>query len=125
MPLFPPSATQDLSLWFLEGSDGLVGGLNYNTDIFTAATAEGLAARFTAMLEAIIEAPHGSVHQLSSPTPRELTLLREQAGLTVRQVASKVGVQGAHSTIGDWFAGRGLPSTSSVELLMALLAVWV
>ncbi|MEV0381753.1 helix-turn-helix domain-containing protein [Nonomuraea sp. NPDC050643] len=51
----------------------------------------------------------------------ELTLLRERAGLTVRQVAAKVGVQGAHSTIGDWFAGRGLPSTASRELLVKVL----
>lgn len=51
----------------------------------------------------------------------ELTLLRERAGLTVRQVAAKVGVRGAHSTIGDWFAGRGLPSTSSRELLLQVL----
>ena len=54
---------------------------------------------------------------------RELTLLREQAGLTVRQVASRVGVQGAHSTIGDWFAGRGLPSMASRDLLVQVLAV--
>ncbi|WP_326639902.1 helix-turn-helix domain-containing protein [Streptosporangium sp. NBC_01755] len=51
----------------------------------------------------------------------ELTLLRERAGLTVRQVAAAVGVQGAHSTIGDWFAGRGLPSTTSRELLIQVL----
>jgi transcriptional regulator with XRE-family HTH domain len=54
---------------------------------------------------------------------RELTLLREQAGLTVRQVADKAGVYGAHSTIGDWFAGRGLPSTSSGDLLVQVLEV--
>jgi transcriptional regulator with XRE-family HTH domain len=54
---------------------------------------------------------------------RELTLLRERAGLTVRQIASKVGVQGAHSTIGDWFAGRGLPSITSRDLLVRVLAV--
>jgi transcriptional regulator with XRE-family HTH domain len=53
---------------------------------------------------------------------RELTLLRERAGLTVRQIASKVGVQGAHSTIGDWFAGRGLPSITSRDLLVRVLA---
>ncbi|WP_327109284.1 nSTAND1 domain-containing NTPase [Nonomuraea glycinis] len=53
----------------------------------------------------------------------ELTLLRERAGLTVRQVAAQVGVQGAHSTIGDWFAGRGLPSPSSRELLFQVLHV--
>ncbi|MDH2424959.1 helix-turn-helix domain-containing protein [Sphaerisporangium sp. TRM90804] len=54
---------------------------------------------------------------------RELTALREQAGLTVRQVAARVGARGPHSTIGDWFAGRGLPSTSSRDLLVRVLEV--
>jgi WD40 repeat protein len=54
---------------------------------------------------------------------RELTLLRLHAGLTVRQVADKAGVQGAHSTIGDWFAGRGVPSASSGDLLIRVLQV--
>ncbi|MEV8637555.1 helix-turn-helix domain-containing protein [Streptosporangium sp. NPDC051023] len=52
---------------------------------------------------------------------RELSLLREQAGLTVRQVAAKVGTRSAHSTIGDWFAGRGLPATASRDLLVRVL----
>ncbi|MFI6294419.1 helix-turn-helix domain-containing protein [Nonomuraea sp. NPDC050790] len=52
---------------------------------------------------------------------RELTAARERAGLTVRQVAAATGVQGAHSTIGDWFAGRGLPSTGSRDLLDRVL----
>ncbi|WP_101787160.1 helix-turn-helix domain-containing protein [Nonomuraea indica] len=52
---------------------------------------------------------------------RELTLLRERSGMTVRQVAVKIGVSGAHSTIGDWFAGRGLPSTALRDLLVRLL----
>ncbi|SDH02550.1 Helix-turn-helix domain-containing protein [Sinosporangium album] len=53
---------------------------------------------------------------------RELSLLRDRAGLTVRQVASKVGAYGAHSTLGDWFAGRGLPSTASRDLFTKVLA---
>ncbi|MEU8385787.1 helix-turn-helix transcriptional regulator [Streptosporangium sp. NPDC048865] len=53
---------------------------------------------------------------------RELTLLRLRAGLTVRQVAAKSDTFRNHSTIGDWFAGRGLPSTSSRELLVRVLA---
>lgn len=52
---------------------------------------------------------------------RELSSLRERAGLTVRQVAAKAGAYGAHSTLGDWFAGRGLPSTSSRDLLVRVL----
>lgn len=51
-----------------------------------------------------------------------LTTLRMGAGLTVRQVASRAGANGAHSTIGEWFAGRGLPSTSSRGLLIRVLS---
>ncbi|MFI6480881.1 AAA family ATPase [Nonomuraea sp. NPDC050663] len=54
---------------------------------------------------------------------RELSSLRDQAGLTVRQVAAKAGAYGSHSTLGDWFAGRGLPSTSSRDLLVRVLEV--
>ncbi|MEV6842841.1 hypothetical protein [Actinoplanes sp. NPDC051411] len=53
---------------------------------------------------------------------RELTVLRTQAGLTVRQVSAKAEAFGAHSTIGDWFAGRGLPSGSSQELFVRVLS---
>ncbi|WP_140158072.1 helix-turn-helix domain-containing protein [Micromonospora sp. NBS 11-29] len=52
-----------------------------------------------------------------------LTAQREQAGLTVRQVAALVGVRGSVSTIGDWFSGRGLPSLSSQPLLLRVLEV--
>src|SRR5215468_6628186 len=54
---------------------------------------------------------------------RELTLLRERAGLTVRQVAARADARSAHSTIGDWFAGRGLPSPTSSDLLVRVLEV--
>ncbi|KAA9376471.1 helix-turn-helix domain-containing protein [Microbispora cellulosiformans] len=54
---------------------------------------------------------------------RELTMLRERAGLTVRQVAMRAGTPGAHSTIGDWFAGRGLPSLALRELFERVLTV--
>lgn len=50
-------------------------------------------------------------------------MLREQVGLTVRQVASKTGVLSAHSTIGDWCAGRSVPSLGSGELLLAVIRV--
>ncbi|GIE89944.1 nSTAND1 domain-containing NTPase [Actinoplanes regularis] len=67
---------------------------------------------------------------------RELTLLRQGADLSVRQVAAKTGSYRNHSTIGDWFAGRGLPAAASRELFVqvlracgvtdpALLAAWV
>src|SRR4051812_40266273 len=52
---------------------------------------------------------------------RALTLLREQAGLTVRQVADKVGAWSTHSTIGDWCAGRSLPSLASRDLFLQVI----
>ncbi|MEV4116097.1 helix-turn-helix domain-containing protein [Nonomuraea sp. NPDC049695] len=54
---------------------------------------------------------------------RELTMLRERAGLTVRQVAALAGSPGAHSTIGDWFAGRGLPSLALRDSFERVLKV--
>jgi WD40 repeat protein len=48
-------------------------------------------------------------------------MLREQAGLTVRQVAGKAGALTAHSTIGDWCAGRSLPSLGSRDLFQQVL----
>ena len=49
-----------------------------------------------------------------------LTLLRERAGLTVRDVARKLGVPSA--TIGDYFAGRHVPSLKPPDQLARILA---
>ena len=52
-----------------------------------------------------------------------LTILRDRAGLSVRDVARLAGVRGEHSTVGDWFAGKSLPARGSAELLAQVLAV--
>ncbi|MFG2042160.1 helix-turn-helix domain-containing protein [Dactylosporangium sp. NPDC048998] len=52
---------------------------------------------------------------------RELSSLRDAAGLTVRKLAARVAVVGGHSTIGDWFAGRAMPSTSSRPMFVDVL----
>jgi WD40 repeat protein/transcriptional regulator with XRE-family HTH domain len=51
---------------------------------------------------------------------RELTLVRQRAGLTVRQVAKACGIPA--STAGDYFAGRHLPPASQPELLPQILS---
>ncbi|MGR6918144.1 nSTAND1 domain-containing NTPase [[Actinomadura] parvosata] len=48
-----------------------------------------------------------------------LSRLREDAGISVRALAAAVG--GQSGTIGDWLAGRGLPATSSRDLLVKVL----
>ena len=47
VPVFQPSAAQDVALWFLDDADGLVGGLNYNTDILDAGDRRAAARRAT------------------------------------------------------------------------------
>ncbi|HEV3067616.1 MAG TPA: helix-turn-helix domain-containing protein [Streptosporangiaceae bacterium] len=51
---------------------------------------------------------------------RELTLARQQAGLTIREVAKASGIPA--STAGDYFAARHLPPARQPELLPGILA---
>jgi WD40 repeat protein/transcriptional regulator with XRE-family HTH domain len=51
---------------------------------------------------------------------RELTLARQQAGLTIREVAKASGIPA--STAGDYFAARHLPPARQPELLRSILA---
>ncbi|HSK03487.1 MAG TPA: amino acid adenylation domain-containing protein, partial [Kofleriaceae bacterium] len=71
LPVFPPSAAQDVALWFLDNADGVVGGLNYNTDIIDAATAARWRRRFLALAEAIAADPDRPVRRLLEVTGEE------------------------------------------------------
>jgi WD40 repeat protein/transcriptional regulator with XRE-family HTH domain len=51
----------------------------------------------------------------------ELTLLRERAGLTVRDVAKAMGIP--DSTVGGYFGGRHLPPVKPPDLLRRILAI--
>ncbi len=74
-------------------------------------------------------APDPSASDAEQPDPRriatqadfgrELTLVRQRAGLTVREVARAVGIP--VSTTGDYFAGRHLPPPSQPGLLARIL----
>ena len=64
VPIFQPSSAQDVALWFLDGPDGLVGGLNYNTDIIERKTAARWRERFLGLVAAIAADPTRSVRQL-------------------------------------------------------------
>jgi amino acid adenylation domain-containing protein len=71
VPIFQPAAAQDLALWFLDNVDGVVGGLNYNTDILSDKTAARLGERFLALVEAIAQNPERPVRDLVTVTPSE------------------------------------------------------
>ena len=76
VPVFQPAAAQDVALWFLDGADGLVGGLNYNTDILIADTATLLVDRYLALLDGLVDVLAKQSHDvplraLLSMTPAE------------------------------------------------------
>ncbi|MFG1818356.1 hypothetical protein ACGFIF_31650 [Kribbella sp. NPDC049174] len=59
--------------------------------------------------------------QTRSQFSDELTLLRSQAGRTVRDISRAIDGSQPHSTLGEWFAGRSLPSDASKALLIRVL----
>jgi amino acid adenylation domain-containing protein len=62
--LFQSGATEDLGLWFLENTRGMVGGVTYNADILEADTARRLRERYLTMLARVGEDPHQSIAAL-------------------------------------------------------------
>ena len=62
--LFQEAATEDLGLWFLEGVDGLFGGLTYNRDVLDKQTIEQLRGRMLEMLELVAADPSRPVTSL-------------------------------------------------------------
>lgn len=62
--VFQRGATEDLGLWFLDNDHGMVGGVTYNSDIITAATARLLRERYTALTSAVLAAPDMPIGQL-------------------------------------------------------------
>jgi WD40 repeat protein/transcriptional regulator with XRE-family HTH domain len=57
--------------------------------------------------------------QTRAELARELTVLRARSGLTVRELASRLGVPAA--TLGGYFSGRHLPGPAYLDLFRSLL----
>ncbi|TSC26813.1 amino acid adenylation domain-containing protein, partial [Corallococcus sp. Z5C101001] len=65
------TAKFDLSLGLTETANGMEGGLEYNTDLFDAATAERLARHLGVLLEGVAADPDARLHQLPLLTPED------------------------------------------------------
>jgi len=100
VPVFQPSAAQDVALWFLDGADGLVGGLNYNTDIIEPATAQRWRQRFLALVEAIAADPQRSLRSLLEVTGEERAQLVAW-NQTERPLAADATLTALLAPIGD------------------------
>ncbi len=67
-----PTTKLDLSLDMYETSNGLVGGLEYNQDLFSAETIQRLANHFCTLLESIVETPNYRISELSILSPADI-----------------------------------------------------
>ena len=114
LPVFQPSAAQDLALWFLDGVDGLVGGLNYNSEILLPATAALLGRRYLALADEVARAPQAGCAGCCAPT--RTSGRRSRAGTTPprrrpRRHDRRVPRPVASARNAD--AGRGAPGRRS------------
>lgn len=66
-----PSAKLDLSLDMYETPDGLVGGFEYNKDLFAETTIERMVGHFCTLLEGIANQPTKTIGDLPLLTPTE------------------------------------------------------
>lgn len=61
-------ATQDLGLWLMEVPSGLEGGVNYNSDLFDASTAQIVRERLLGLMQRVAENPNLKLeHLLAAP----------------------------------------------------------
>jgi amino acid adenylation domain-containing protein len=65
LPIDRETSLFDLSLYLYEAGEGLQGTLEYNTDLFEAATIERMASHFRILLEAVAAAPEQPIDALS------------------------------------------------------------
>ena len=93
-PLAGAVAKFDLTLTLIEKVDeegragGLLGGLEYNADLFDRSTAESIVARLVRLLEDAVVRPDVPLHQLQTLEPAERRLLLEEFQSSVQPVAN-------------------------------------
>ena len=71
------TAMFDLAFDLIETSDGLLGRVEYSTDLFDAATIASMARRFEALLEEVAEHPDRPLSELGSAGDDEQALVAE------------------------------------------------
>jgi amino acid adenylation domain-containing protein len=70
----------DMTLMMVEAEGGLSASLEYNTDLFTAATIRRMAEHFQNLLDSITSDPHQKISELSILSEIELRQLSEMQG---------------------------------------------
>ncbi|QJB31839.1 non-ribosomal peptide synthase/polyketide synthase [Chitinophaga oryzae] len=65
----------DLSWSMAEGAEGLMGSVEYCTDLFRESTIQQMVAHFEQLLHAIVQTPGAAIDELALITPQETTQL--------------------------------------------------
>ena len=71
------SAKFDLMMVLEESEDGLVGGLEYNSDLFNESTIVGICRHFQNLLESVVANPDGRIQELKMLSDEEDQLLEQ------------------------------------------------
>lgn len=95
--LFQSGATEDLGLWFLEGTRGMVGGVTYNADILDAETARQLRERYLTMLGSVSANPDQTISALHAQVGGDMRIGSPTVA-TVRAPASVAATSGSPGT---------------------------
>ncbi len=109
IPLFQHGATEDLGVWFMETAEGVHGGVTYNTDIITEATAKTLRERYLLLLDTIIADPAKTIDVLVAShvaAPRQIVTPVE-----TKPTSSQAAVKPRPTSV---------PSTETEKLLAAI-----
>ncbi|MEU4445217.1 non-ribosomal peptide synthase/polyketide synthase [Actinosynnema sp. NPDC050801] len=91
------TANFDLTLYFREADDALHGAVEYNADLFDAATAERMAGHLRVLLEAAVAGPDRQLGELPLLGPAERRMVLEEWNDT--------GGETRTATVPDVFAG--------------------
>jgi amino acid adenylation domain-containing protein len=100
----------DLTLNLIESDDGLVGGLEYDEDLFDAPSIERVVAQYVRLLEQVVERAHEPLSRL------ELTAAAERARLSAWSGADRAYPPVALASAFAAAVARQAESTALVEL---------
>ena len=86
------TAKFNLGLALIDSADGLIGTLEYSTDLFDRDSVLGIARHFELMLESVLDAPQASIGALPLLAPEEKQRLLVDLNATDREVPPAVTV---------------------------------
>ncbi|HEX5706967.1 MAG TPA: amino acid adenylation domain-containing protein, partial [Pyrinomonadaceae bacterium] len=87
------TANFDLSLTMMESRGGLIGSMEYNSDLFEAATVERMLETFKRLLAEVVARPDGRVATLPLLAERDRRQMLAASGVAARLGAEFVAVQ--------------------------------